>query len=397
MRVTYLGPLVAGLVMTAAIWAGAPARADVAAVCAPYAREWNAATAGGNAGTIARVRAKLSGAKGACPDLWRRVQAWKAPVVAAPKAGPIAKPSLVARASGLTIRPLGQPLRHTSWLSRAVFSPDGRSIVTTSGDHVALLWDAQTRQPLSFEVLPGYQGYDAKFSPDGRQIVIGVGLSAQVWDIASGRRLATLSHQYQVNSAGFSPNGLLVVTASNDKNARIWDVTTGQVLTTLTGHSGEVRCAAFSPDGRRIVTTSNDGTARIWDSANGQPLATLTGHAQTYMGTAVFSPDGRRIVTTSWDKTARIWDAESGLSLTTLTGHKGAVTSARYSPDGRWIVTSSFDHTARVWDAESGRLLATVTGHTQEVISADFSPDGRQIITASYDRTARIWAIGSTP
>jgi TPR repeat protein len=77
----------------------------------------------------------------------------------------------------------------------------------------------------------------------------------------------------------------------------------------LSGHPDQVPSAAFSPDGRRIVTASNDKTARIWDAATGQQLMVLK-HADL-VELAAFSPDGRSIVTASDDNIARIWDAST--------------------------------------------------------------------------------------
>jgi WD40 repeat protein len=77
----------------------------------------------------------------------------------------------------------------------------------------------------------------------------------------------------------------------------------------LTGHTNVVQSAAFSPDGKRIVTASDDKTARLWDAGTGKPIGEpLTGHAEA-VNSAAFSPDGKHIVTASLDKTARLWEA----------------------------------------------------------------------------------------
>jgi WD40 repeat protein len=65
--------------------------------------------------------------------------------------------------------------------------------------------------------------------------------------------------------------------------------------------------AAFSPDGTRVITASQDRTARIWDAASGREIAILRGH-DNWVVHAAFSPDGSRAVTASRDKTARVWN-----------------------------------------------------------------------------------------
>jgi WD40 repeat protein len=275
---------------------------------------------------------------------------------------------------------------HTSYVRSAVFSPDGKKIVTASGDKTARIWNAQGKL---LNTLTGHKGdvVSASFSPDGSRIVTASGdKTARIWD-TQGKLLTTLTgHTGDVRSANFSPDGSRIVTASGDKTARIWD-TQGKLLATLTGHTKSVWSAAFSPDGSRIVTASGDKTARIWD-VQGNRLTTFTGHT-SYVRSAVFSPDGKKIVTASGDETARIWDVQ-GNRLTTLTGHTSYVSSASFSPDGEKIVTASGDKTARIWDTK-GRLLSTFTDHTSDVRNASFSPDGSKIVTASDDNTSRIW------
>jgi hypothetical protein len=199
-----------------------------------------------------------------------------------------------------------------------------------------------------------------------------------------------LGHGDFVVSAAYSPDGTRIVTASNDKTARIWDARTGAQLMVLSGHGDFLLSAAYSPDGTHIVTASEDKTARIWDARTGAQLTVLLGHGDV-VGSAAYSPDGTRIVTASFDKTARVWNARTGSQLMVLSGHGDLVYGAAFSPDGTRIVTASYDKTARIWDAHNGTPLAVLLGHGDPVHSAAYSPDGTNIVTASLDKTARIW------
>jgi WD40 repeat protein len=117
-----------------------------------------------------------------------------------------------------------------------------------------------------------------------------------------------------VSNASFSPDGVRIVTASDDRTARLWDATTGVEIIALRGHEDVVRSACFSPDGTRIVTASDDGTARLWDVITGKAILALCGH-EGGVRSASFSPDGTRIVTASSDRTARLWDAATGKEI----------------------------------------------------------------------------------
>jgi WD40 repeat protein len=254
-------------------------------------------------------------------------------------------------------------------LAAALFQADWSLVLSTHEDQVA----------------------SAAFSPDGKRIVTAsADATARIFDAMTGEEIMLLrGHGDFVNSAAFSPDGTRIVTASADKTARIWDTATGKEITILRGHDNWVIAAAFSPERRRVVTASADGTARIWDAAAAKETALLRGH-DGYVTAAAFSPDGRRIVTASADKTARIWDATSGRQIDFLR-HQDAVWSAGFSPDGARIVTASADAVAHVWNAATGRELAQLRGHEDRVQSAVFSPDGKRILTASNDRTARIF------
>jgi WD40 repeat protein len=163
------------------------------------------------------------------------------------------------------------------------------------------------------------------------------------------KELAVLGgHEGGVNSAVFSADGGRVLTASDDKTARLWEAASGEGLAVLGGHEGGVNSAVFSADGGRVLTASDDGTARLWEAASGKELAVLRGHEYT-VNSAVFSADGGRVLTASNDGTARLWEAASGKELAVLRGHEGGgVNSAVFSADGTRVLTASADKTARL-------------------------------------------------
>ena len=74
------------------------------------------------------------------------------------------------------------------------------------------------------------------------------------------RLVLPVGHTDKVNSAVFSPDGTLALTASNDNTARIFEVATGKELQVLSGHMSWVISAVFSPDGKLVLTASLDNT-----------------------------------------------------------------------------------------------------------------------------------------
>ena len=239
----------------------------------------------------------------------------------------------------------------------------------------------------------GHSGWveSVKFSQDGNLVVTAsFDRTARIWDSWTGKLLYTLEgHSDGVNSAVFSEDGNLVVTASSDGTACIWDSRTGNLLHTLEGHSDEVNAAVFSPNGSFVATASRDSTARIWDSRTGSLLHTLEGHFR-YVNSAVFSQDGNFVVTASGDGTARIWDSRTGRQLYILTKHCDAVSSAVFSGDGNYVFTTS-GAIANIWDSHNGNLLHTLDRQSDKNSYAFFSEDGNLVVTASSDGTARIW------
>ncbi|HTL16472.1 MAG TPA: protein kinase [Patescibacteria group bacterium] len=298
-------------------------------------------------------------------------------------------------------RQLHLPLKtlvHSSNVTAAAFSPDSSRMVTTSEAGIAQIWETATGRRLATFAGNGVPIYSVAFSPDGRWIANGAWVTnsdqakvATVWEAATGRLLFTLQgHTGSVWSVAFSPDGRRMVTGSEDRTAKVWDLASGRAIFTLKGHQERVWSVAFSPNGQWIVTGSLDQTAKLWDATTGRELRTLRGHGDRVWG-AAFSPDSQRVVTGSGDTLAKVWEVSSGRELLTLQGHKAGVGTVAFSPDGQRIATGSADRTIKIWDAVTGRELATLKGHTSHLISVAFSPNGKLLLSASADKTAKLW------
>src|SRR5205814_6909491 len=136
---------------------------------------------------------------------------------------------------------------------RAVFSPDGRALLTASEDGTARLWAlgaAEAGLATKPDLLPPIR---EAASPRGTYRVAAdaeTGRTARVRAAdggATGGRV--LTHGSRINAVAFSPDEAHVVTASDDNTARVWDARTGAPVTPPLPHNGSVERAGFGADG----------------------------------------------------------------------------------------------------------------------------------------------------
>jgi WD40 repeat protein len=235
------------------------------------------------------------------------------------------------------------------------------------------------------------------FSPQGRMLVsASEDGTVRRWDPITGNPVGQplAGHVGPVYGAAFSPDGGVIVSVGEDRTVRRWDASTGAPIgAPLTGHTGTISAIAVSPDGRTIATASDDYTVRFWGAATGQPIGVpLAGHTGPVYGLA-FSPDSRMLVSVGADRTVRRWQVATGQPIgAPSSGHLGTVYAVAFSPNGRMLATASADGTVRRWNPATGQPIgAALTGHTGAVNGLAYSPDGRTLATASADDTVRRW------
>ncbi len=173
----------------------------------------------------------------------------------------------------------------------------------------------------------------------------------------------------------------------------VLNLKTGQTLGPFLDHEGRITGLAFSPDGSHLVSTSEDRTVRLWDLAHPSKPIVMTGH-QLFVRHPLYRADGTRFLTCSADGTIRQWNAADGSDVgQPYDRHTGGIYSAAYSPDGEWIASTGEDRTIHIWKADGREVRAILHGHTNEVQSLSFSRDGRHLLSTSSDHSIRIWAL----
>ena len=187
--------------------------------------------------------------------------------------------------SGNLIRTI--PVKDQYRYDQIVFSPDGTRVL--SGGNEVKLWDTATGRLIRhFKAQGSFNGgkYLA-FSPDGKKVLVGGG-QMLLWDAENGRVLHTFKDIDHAGPVAFSPNGKLMAASANDKlppggahgnlwkstTVRLWDTASNQLVRKLEGHTDRIESIAFSPDGKRLVSGGLDTTARVWDIATGDTVST---------------------------------------------------------------------------------------------------------------------------
>jgi WD40 repeat protein len=230
----------------------------------------------------------------------------------------------------------------------------------------------------------------------------------------------------RITAIVLDPGGQTALTrGERDRDARLWDVATGQPIGKLLVNDPDFRCAAFSPDGRTVLIGTNAGVAQLCEVATGRAVAGPWDHG-TAVAAVAFQPDGKRGLTGDLGGFVRLWDTETGQpveetprapmgpgarrrsgranpSSRWVLKAERPVSAVAISPDGRTILTGHAGNVARLWDAEARRLRWELkrteaippnrSGIPDWITVVAFSPDGQRVAIGGDAGTAQLWDV----
>lgn len=297
------------------------------------------------------------------------------------------------------------PEDHKRKVTAVAFSPDGRRVVSggSKGDFSSperenftlKVWDVETGREIA-TVNGAGATHAVAVSPDNRfglsggadsLLAYGRGAEAdcllKLWDMETGKILRTFSgHRTPIRSVAFSRDGKYAVSGDSRGGVFLWDIETGRSIRSFPSESRKVSSVAFSIDGKRLFTgLSGSGGNRVifeaWDVATGQKIRQLFSNIYEVYS-ASFSRDGKRVAALiEIEKTAWVWDVATGQVLFRLPSRDYDINHALLSPNGKHLLLG-VKGGIEIWDVETGQTIFTYNLNSWEwVASSIFSAEGR--------------------
>jgi WD40 repeat protein len=308
------------------------------------------------------------------------------------------------------------------------FSPDGKTLASTSVDKQIKLWDSATGKHL--QVLPQPDPVASlAFTADGKALRLVVAAKPNskafdayqklVQDVAAGKAKPSL--QGLLDALAFrtlpldgrqpsdtEPFDLAQLPSSLSMFAILGGgpEVAGSFLTSaipLKGRMVVPMCLALSLDRKTLAIggistpipfiggkSQQEGVVLLWDLVAGKDRAILMGHGGFVISLA-FAPDGRSLASTGFDKVIRLWDVAEARERATLGDQAALITSLIFSADGQLLVSGNADGAVKLWDAVTGQLRENLLGHVNAATGVALTPDGRSLASGSVDGIVKLW------
>jgi serine/threonine protein kinase/WD40 repeat protein/tetratricopeptide (TPR) repeat protein len=283
------------------------------------------------------------------------------------------------------------------WVEAIRLLPDGKRLVTTSGDKTARLWDIATGREIRRFWHPERVLPIALVPPDGRRAVTGcVDGVVRLWDLESGKLIRTLAtHSKPVWGVAISPDGRVAVSGGEDRILRLSDVENGSSMGQLECPVEKICSVAISPDGRRAIAGGTDG---LWlgEMPGSAPMQPLAADSKKSIREVAFAGDSRHAVSANVGGLT-YWDLDTARAVHEAKVEGDMIRSLAVETDGRRLVfgaqrgenLNEADGFLGFWDfAARGESRRGPSGFAHLGLTL-LSRGG--IATADIEGIARIW------
>ena len=285
---------------------------------------------------------------------------------------------------------------HDGRVTSVVYDGNRKQLVTGGWKGDIRLWDANQltskgeldRADSGFRLLRLAPHGDSLFAVTGKR-----GGRLERWNLESGQRIAeTEIPNLTVWTLAVSHNGKYVATGQLDGSVHVFDAESLEVKVKLKQLALRIHGVAFTKDETKVVT-GHTGHVQVWDIESGELLSTLK---QQGRAVAIESPDPDTLVI-GWANAIRVFDIASSQEIRTLVTDS-AVLNLEQCPDGRRLFAGTARGTCSAWDIDPVPDLDRLDGHQAEVNVIAFSPNGEYVASISPNPGAvvRLWDARTT-
>ena len=192
-------------------------------------------------------------------------------------------------------------------------------------------------------------------------------------------------------------DGKLLAVGMEDGAVSLVEVATKTPLRNFRGgHENAVREVKFASDGKAVVSFSDDRTARRWDVATERELSSHAGHTDYVRAGCVSGLSNDVFISGSYDHTVRVWDArKSGGGAFMTLDHGSPVEDVSLLPNDALLVSAG-GHQVKVWDLLSGgRLLTRLAPHNKTVTCLGSANGRTRLVTGSLDGHVKFFDVAT--
>ncbi len=238
---------------------------------------------------------------------------------------------------------------------------------------------------------------DVALTPNGRHALVGISDGpAELVNLETGDVERTYRDgDFCCQRAALTPDGRLAVIGGKD-GATLWDVANGQALVRYDLPGQYVRSLAVAGEGRFVVIGGNrDGNARIFDLTSGELLRTMQASGRQ-ITTFAISPDQRYLLAPGWAE-VYLWEVATGRLLRRFSAGRYEFNAVSFAPGLDLVLAAGEDGFIIAWDLATGEERYRLSGHSDAIVALATSADGARVMSASVDRTIRVWSTTPRP
>lgn len=191
-----------------------------------------------------------------------------------------------------------------------------------------------------------------------------------------------------ITSLALQSRGNLLASAGDDHAVRLWDMESGQLQQTLTGHRDWVTSLAFCEGGSTLITGSRDRQVLAWNASYG-PRAKPLGKHDKPISSIVVHEQTHQVAVVGFRAPLKIYDTKSHVLLNALSCPCADTRAIAFSPSGKLLAAAGRNGKIRIWSLASGEHV-DVIGHGRRVTSLVFASE-EMLLSAGEDRAIHVW------